>query len=72
MSKAKDTYELSGVKMRNFNPLDRKELFEHRNITGFTRTMVFKFDDGSEVEVHQTCNKKGGLMSPLSTTEQFY
>jgi|APLak6261660806_1056025.scaffolds.fasta_scaffold06481_4 hypothetical protein len=72
MSKAESAYEVHGVKMRNFNPLDRKDVFGHRNITGFTRTMVFKFDDGSEVEVHQSFKSIGGLMSLISSAEKFY
>jgi hypothetical protein len=71
-TKAEEIYESLGSKMRNFNPSDRTQLFKHKNITGFTRTMVYKFDDGSEVDVHQTCCKKGGMMSPINTTEKFY
>lgn len=72
MSKAESAYKELGVKMRNFNTLDRKDIFSHRNISGMTRTMVFKFDDASEVEVHQTFESNGGLMALVSTTAKCY
>jgi len=71
MSKAKEIYGLHGVKMRDFSATDRKELEGNSHFIGYTRTTVFKFDDGSEVELHQISRKRGGKLSPTMTTETF-
>jgi hypothetical protein len=71
MSNARDAYEENGVKMRSFNAVERREMQSNTNYLGFTRTTVFKFKDGSEVELHQVCKKQNGGFPLISTTEKF-
>jgi hypothetical protein len=71
MSKARDIYEQQGVKMRNLTPTTFNELQQNGHFVGITKATVFKFDDGSEVELYQTSRKRNGMFTPFSTDEIF-
>jgi hypothetical protein len=72
MTIAEEVYKENGMAMRNFNSSERYLISCHPNFRGFERTTVFKFDDGSEVELHQSASKRKGQMMPTSCVEAFY